>query len=89
MSDDDILIREDGSVTFVYSDLLAEVFDGETLQTRRVSEVEPASTSGAFGNEWVADMKLAGAPGVVLGPFPTRQQALDAERQWLRTERGL
>ena len=85
----DILIRPDGSIAFVYADELADVFDGEMLQTRRVSNVEPAGTSGIFGNEWVADMTLAGAPDVLLGPFPTRQEALDAERQWLREHRGL
>ena len=90
MNDDiDFLIGVDGSVQFVYSDDAAEVFDGEAMATRRVSTVEPASTSGAFGNEWIADMKLAGAPGVVLGPFRTRQAALDAEREFLRKEMGL
>lgn len=82
--DDDILIGEDGSIRFVYTDLLDEVFDGEDRTTRRVSNVEPADGGG-----WTADMALAGAEGVVLGPFRTRQAALAAERRWLRENRGL
>ncbi len=33
-------------------------------------------------NKWWADLKPSG--GGVLGPFDTRQQALDAETEWLR-----
>ncbi len=87
--DETILIDEHGDVRFVYSDLLAEVFGSESLRTRRVSQVEPAGISGVFGNEWIADMALAGAPGVLLGPFSTRAEALDAERQWLRDNKDL
>jgi len=36
---------------------------------------------------WFADM--APVAGPVLGPFPTRQTALDAEVAWLRQNRGL
>lgn len=36
---------------------------------------------------WVADMSPSGGP--LLGAFPTRQAALDAERAWLREHKGL
>lgn len=36
---------------------------------------------------WTADMRPSDGP--VLGPFKTRQAALDAERCWLREEKGL
>lgn len=87
--DEAILIDERGDIQFVYSDALAAVFDGESLQTRRVSQVEPAGLSGVFGNQWIADMTLAGAAGVLLGPFPTRAAALAAERAWLREHKNL
>jgi hypothetical protein len=35
----------------------------------------------------VADMAPVGGP--LLGTYVTRQDALDAEREWLRKERGL
>jgi hypothetical protein len=75
---------KDGLMTFVWDDALAPlVAEGEFGRPVRVSEVEHD------GCGWTADMTLAGAPGVVLGPFPLRQQALDAEREWLRENRGL
>lgn len=36
---------------------------------------------------WVADMKPVHGP--LLGTYVTRQEALDGEREWLRTELGL
>lgn len=89
MDDEYDILIDDTGVHFVYADALAEIFADESLRTRRVSTVEPATESGVFGNEWVADMTLAGASGVILGPFQTREQALKAERDWLRTEKGL
>ena len=92
LSEYDILIDPDGTIRFVYVDDLAEVFEGEALYTKRASHVEP------FGQGWMADMRPSGGPILFdtntdnpLGrvAFRTRQQALDAERQWLRAERGL
>ena len=89
-----LLINEDGSVSYVYDDRLAGAFAGEEQETTRVSHVEPYDGSGgaAFaarhpGTWWTADMGPVDGP--VLGPFRTRQEALDAEREWLRRERGL
>lgn len=113
---DDILIDENGDISFVYSDALAEVFAGEPTETTRASHVEPHPTKGVG---WIADMTPSGGP--VLGangemnvldqtrpdafsylgqegvdaqwaklePFTTRQQALKAERQWLRAHKDL
>ncbi len=52
-----------------------------TLRITRASFVEP----GKGG--WTADMGPSAGP--VLGPFGLRSEALRAERQWLRRERGL
>ena len=92
MTEHDILIDAKGGIAFVYSDDLAEVFAGEVLRTSRASHVEP------FGQGWIADMRPSGGP-VLFGTntanplgrvaFPTRQAALDAERRWLREEKGL
>lgn len=90
----DILIEADGTIRYVYSDILADVFAGEGLTTRRASHVEPGPLGG-----WVADMSPSDGPFVgargtgvssyEVAPFRTRQAALDAEREWLRLERGL
>ena len=76
---------KDGAMSFIYDDDLAPLLAEGDFRRRRVSTVEPDDDSGG----WTADMTLAGAPGVVLGPFPLRQQALDAEVAWLRANRGL
>jgi hypothetical protein len=100
----DIVIDADGTVRFVYSDLLADVFTGEDQHTVRASHVEPHPLRGG----WLADMRPSGGPvlgercslhlpvgdmgddtAAALVPFATRQAALDAEREWLRRERGL
>lgn len=105
----DILIEEDGTIRFVYSDTIGSIFKDEAQQTVRASHVEPhPNTPG-----WIADMRPSGGPilgdgaeldvtppadpadipafleRMVLKPFATRQAALDAEREWLRKEKGL
>ena len=101
--DDDILIGEDGHISYVYSDRLDAIFADVPRETVRASHVEP------YCGGWAADMRPSG--GGVLGsngestafgefghryvgveplvPFQTRQAALDAERAWLRKELGL
>lgn len=68
---------------FVYNDLTAEGMGRIAARsvTRRASHVEPD------GENWTADMAPEGGP--VLGPFPTRNEALSAERDWLHEHRGL
>jgi hypothetical protein len=55
-----------------------------------VMSVEPHPTK----NGWLADMRpvdgpVLGANGTSSEPFKTRAEALAAEREWLRKEKGL
>ena len=94
---EDIIVEADGTIRFVYSDTLAALFKGDELTTSRASHVEPA-INGKQG--WTADMAPLGGPVLFADgdgdaqdaqrtPFETRQQALDAEREWIRKELGL
>ena len=93
----DVMVEADGTIRFVYSDDLAEAFEGESQETRRASLVEPFN--GPAGPGWTADMSPSGGPvlfdregsrGRILArPFRTRAEALAAERNWLRQECGL
>jgi hypothetical protein len=72
------LSLQDGKVLAVYSDDLADLkAKATTVQIRRVSFVEPTPDG-----QWTADMSPV-APGVVLGPFRLRSEALAAEVQYL------
>src|SRR6185295_18663422 len=94
----DIVIEADGTIRYIYSDELSEVFAGEDQHTVRASHVEPATSVGWEADGWIADMRPSGGPILHAGvtgptrvkqPFKTRQAALDAEREWLRKEKGL
>lgn len=96
---------QDGHLRFVYDDALAFLLDEGHPEIKRVSHVEPhpskvgwvadmtpAATSpdlavaiGANGTWFLT------VPGVweLIEPFPTRQAALDAEREWLNIHYGL
>lgn len=56
--EDAIVIDEEGNVSFVYSDELAALFEGETQRTRRASHVEPHPTKPG----WLADMRPVNGP---------------------------
>ena len=79
-----------GRCAFVYEDA-EDVLGGDVHSllgsgdyvTRRASHVEPVGGT----NAWTADMSPMGGP--ILGRFGLRQEALKAERDWLRDERGL
>lgn len=79
------IIRIDaaGAVSAIYADELAGILEalGGRLDLRRASHVEPVTDPrcGAIG--WTADM--APSSGPILGPYPTRAEALDAERAWI------
>ncbi len=75
-----IQITETG-VRLVYTEdldleALAQALGGE-LEIRRASHVEPST-----GGVWTASMEPMGGP--VLGPFPLRSEALEAETDWLQ-----
>ncbi|MDP3767105.1 MAG: hypothetical protein Q8S13_03745 [Dehalococcoidia bacterium] len=74
----DLFIRPDGSIETIYSDdLQLALAETGTHNVKRASHVEPADGGG-----WTADMSpIRGGP--VLGPFPTRADALAAEVDWL------
>lgn len=76
----DLYILPDGTISGIYSDdvdlrALAEALGG-SYSCRRASHVEPTSAG-----LWEADMAPSGGP--VLGPFPTRAEALTREVAWL------
>lgn len=76
-----LAVRPDGASRAIYADQLAPVFAalGRPV-VRRASHVEPVTEDG-FTVGWQADLSPVGGP--VLGPFPSRQEALEAEREWL------
>ena len=85
---------ENGTMSFVYDDALADLCDAGDTIVNRVSHVEPYDGSGGdvfaskhAGSWWTADMGPVDGP--VLGPFKTRSEALAAERAWLTEHRGL
>lgn len=71
----ELFISTSGLVRALYDEAIA-VHELGTVQISRASHVEPDSD----GNWW-AD--LAPQAGPVLGPFPQRSAALQAERDWL------
>jgi hypothetical protein len=72
-----INVMPDGTIKFVYNDDLRGLMTEGKATTKRVSHVEPDDDG-----KWVADMSPI-RPNVMLGPFETRWEALDAERKWL------
>lgn len=73
-----INIGPGGEVTAIYDDAVIPVLKalGTNVLTSRASHVEPCKEG------WTADLGPVGGPR--LGPFEFRQQALDAEIQWLK-----
>jgi hypothetical protein len=75
-----VLIHPNGQVELLYRDELQKPLEalGSSI-IERASSVEP----GVGG--WYADLAVSGGP--VLGPYPLRQAALDAEVAWLESNR--
>ncbi|MDB4952200.1 MAG: hypothetical protein JWM27_4849 [Gemmatimonadetes bacterium] len=71
-----VVVEPGGRVRFLWDDRLAALAAEGVAAVRRASHVEPDGGGG-----WTAD--LAPSDGPVLGPFPLRGEALDAERRWL------
>jgi hypothetical protein len=71
--------RGDDTIRFISDDKLISLFNtGRVIDHRRVSDVEPWPDDPT---KWMADMGRVGGPK--LGPFTTRQEALDHEKNWL------
>ncbi len=70
-----LIIQSDGGIHCVYGEDI-DLSQIGRLSIKRGSHVEPDPE----GN-WFAD--LAPVNGPVLGPFPNRSQALQAEQEWL------
>lgn len=82
MTRHEVLVAPDGALRFIYSDALAGALAKLGPQvTRRASHVEPLDGGDFARQGWRADMAPVGGP--VLGPFPTRALALEAEADWL------
>jgi hypothetical protein len=71
-----VVVEPGGVIRFLWDDRLAALAAEGSGEVRRASHVEPDGAGG-----WTAD--LAPSDGPVLGPFPLRGEALDAERRWL------
>ena len=70
-----LVIDPTGSMRCLYDETLP-LADFGRLTISRGSIVEPTEAG-----HWTADLSPVGGP--LLGPFATRSQALDAERDWL------
>lgn len=74
-----ITVEPNGQLRFLWHDALAglreQARDGR-IHIERASNVEPTPDG-----QWTADLAPVGGP--VLGPFPVRGEALDAEQRWL------
>ena len=71
----ELLIDPAGRVRCLYGEQVDLTSFGQ-LHISRGSHVEPTPKG-----TWTADLTPVGGP--ILGPFPTRSQALEAEREWL------
>ena len=70
-----LIVDPQGTVRGVYAEHVNLTSIGR-LQIVRASHVEPTADG-----QWTADLSPVGGP--LLGPFPLRSQALDAEINWL------
>ena len=75
----ELVVDAGGDVRCVYGEAL-DLLELGKLQITRASHVEP--DRDGF---WWADMGPSGGP--VLGPFRSRSEALQAEREWLLAAR--
>jgi hypothetical protein len=71
-----IFVRPDGTVEFLYEDGLRSLLELGRATIARASHLEPTPDG-----RWTADLSPRGGP--LVGPFVLRQEALDAEREWL------
>ena len=75
-----INIKPDGTAQFIHDDRLNGLLHQGKAKIERASFAEPGDPSkGQDPLKWHASV----VAGPVLGPFVTRQEALDAEVNWL------
>ena len=78
-----ITVTPDGTIKFVYDDRLKGLMGHGKATIKRMSHVEPGDpTKDQQPLKWYANMVPSGHH-VVLGPFDERQQALNAEVEWI------
>lgn len=70
-----LVVDNDGTMRMIHTDAIDPTELG-AAKIKRASTVEPNDDC-----TWSADLSLTGGP--VLGPFPTRGAALEAETLWL------
>jgi hypothetical protein len=73
-------ISKDGQLSAIYSDDLTALMSLGQSKIRRASHVEPTNQNQTFGVEWSVELVH---DGTVLGPFPSRAAALDAEVEYI------
>ncbi|WP_447859640.1 hypothetical protein [Nitrospira calida] len=79
--DRELVIWPDGTAVAIHEDRLAPVLAAlGRVAVARASHVEPVLVDGEMRG-WQADLSPVNGP--VLGPFTTRQEALELERIWL------
>ena len=77
-----ITVKPNGTIQFIHDDRLTGLLQKGEASIKRASHVEPGDPAkGQHHLLWYADMAPSG--GNVLGPFKTRQEALEAEVDWI------
>jgi len=71
----ELVVSPTGTIRCLYEEAVDLITLGRP-EIRRGSHVEPDADG-----QWLADLSPVGGP--VIGPYPHRSQALDAERDWL------
>lgn len=82
LSDIELLIDKRGRIVFIHDDdVVLAVSELGIPFTKRASHVEPDPD---HPGQWIADMTPTTGDKLILGPFPTRREALTAEVRFLR-----
>ena len=84
-----IVVKPNGAMWFIHDDRLRGLLRQGEASIRRASHVEPGDPAqGQEPLKWYVDLSPSGShkhkhKQKVLGPFDTRQEALDAEVAWI------
>lgn len=93
MTEQHVIVIRNGQAEAVYSDDIKPTLAAMGgVRITRASHVEPGADYGYPADRWIADMRPSGGPvltGAADAGYATRDEALAAEREWLRKERGL